>query len=235
MPPDILGPGEAEPARRAQDGVPGEPGPGASGPLPSGPQAEGEPGDAQAAAKGSQGTRAFLGLGPGEVPPSGRPGAVKAGKGGKPAKAKTKRAPKGPASQRARGSPSTQVPSGNPASRIQHWLLRTSVTPAEAPARAHGVPAGLKGGVLSKCRRSHGTPQGSLGARQIPLRAPDALVPAGPPFSSRRVRVLAFAGQAEPGGPLWGAAVGAGTAEALGGDHPFRWWAEASWPGAWHT
>ena len=101
VPPEALGPGETEPACKAQNGAPGEPGPGASGPLPGGPQAEEEPREARDAAKGSHGIRALLGLGP----PRGRPGVVKAGKGGKPAKAKTKRALKGPASQRARGSP----------------------------------------------------------------------------------------------------------------------------------
>ena len=140
VPQDFVGPEETGLAYTAQDGAHSVPRPGAIGALPSGLQVEEELGEARATARGSRGIRAFLGLGPGETPPDNRPGVVKAGRAGKPAKAKTKRGPTGPTSQRARNSSSARASSGNPTGHIQHWLSRTSVGTAATLVGAHGAP-----------------------------------------------------------------------------------------------
>ena len=119
---------------------------------------------------------------------------------------------------------------------IQRWLLRTGVAPAAAPVRAHGA-TGSSGDPAPGTRQADGgsAPEaqvaawrspGAPGSSTAPPRAAEALVLAGPPFSSRRARVPALAVRAELGGPLRGAVVGAGTTVAVGGGHALGRWAK---------
>lgn len=160
--------------------------------MPSGLQVQQGLGDARATARGSQGIRAILGLGPGRAQPDGRPGAVKAGGAGKPAKAKAKRALNGPASQQARKFFSLQAPSrirraiSSIGSRAQAWAPRQ---PQLGPTghRAGPLPrplmlVRLTTGVPLRCIRLHGAPQEPLGARLTPSPGGRRLGSGGPSF-----------------------------------------------------
>ena len=187
-----VGPEDTELAYSAQDGAHSGPRPGAGGSLPSGLHVQQGLEDARATARGSQGIRAILGLGPGGAQPDGRPGAVKAGRAGKPAKARAKRAPNGPASQRARKSSSLQAPQEIPratssiGSRARAWALRQpQLGPTghrAGPLTRPLMPVRLMTGMPLRCRRPHGAPQEPLGARLTP--PPDGRRPGagGPSF-----------------------------------------------------
>ena len=77
-----------------------EPAPEAVGLLPGSPGGGGRP----EGSKVAQGIRAFLGLGPSQVPPGARQKAAKTSKAGKPARAKAKRTPRGSASRQSPGA-----------------------------------------------------------------------------------------------------------------------------------
>ena len=136
----------------AQDEAHDGPRPEAGDSEPSGLHEQKSPGYARSEDGGAQGIRAFLGLGPSRAQPHGRTGAlVKAGKAGKPAKAKAKRAPSRPTSQRARKSASLQAPSGDPKGHIQHWLTRGIIGAATAPDGTRGSPGEPHGQAPRTC------------------------------------------------------------------------------------
>ena len=160
----------AGPACSARDEAHGGPRPGAGGSLPGGLQEQQGLGDARTTDGGPQGIRAFLGLAPGRAQPDGQPGgAMKAGKAGKPAKAKAKRAPNGPASQRARKPSFLQALSGNPKGHIQHWLARKNVGDAATPDGTRGSPGELHGQAPDTCQSE---PRCGLGMQPASCRSP---------------------------------------------------------------
>ena len=118
----------------------GDPEPEEVGLLPGSLGEGGGPEGGKAAPTGAQGIRAFLGLGPSQVPPSTRQKVAKVSKAGKPARAKATRVPRRSASQESPGAKSQESPSGNPACHIHQWLQRTGVAAARATARAQGAP-----------------------------------------------------------------------------------------------
>ena len=95
--------------------------------------------------------------GPSRTQPHCLPGAVVgAGKAGKPAKPKAKRAPGRPASQRARKSGALQEPSGNPKGHIQHWLARGVTGVSTAPDGTRQLPGKPQNQAPENCRSVSG-------------------------------------------------------------------------------
>ena len=179
---------------------------------------------------GPQGIRAFLGLGPGRAQPDSRPGAVRHGKTGKPAKTKGKRAPNGTASQRGRKSSSLQAPPRDPRGHIQHWLIRTNVGDAATPDGTRGAPGGSHGQAPEACQSDFGcgprrqpaswrTP-GIPGSSTDPPRVAAVRMPGASLSSPRGIRVPAITASRGPGEPPQRAVVGAGSKTRIGGGHP---------------
>ena len=187
-PPEPEGPvghDAAVPACSAQDEAHGGPKPEAGGSMPNCLQEQQGLGDARITDGGPQGIRVFLVLAPSRAQADGQPGAaMKAAKTGKPAKAKAKRAPNGPASQRARKSASLRAPSGNPKGHIQHWLARKVVGDATAPDGTRGSSDEPHGQAPESCLSESGC---GTGMQPASWRSPG--IPGSstePPSGSRR-------------------------------------------------